>query len=217
MVKIVVDYREKGKEVIKKLKELGCEVEIKALKVADFILSENVAVELKTESDFLDSIIDKRLLNQAIFLKNNYQKPLLIVQGCEEIYSMRNIHENAIRGIITSLMLDFKVPILFTKNANETAATLNLIAKREQNENKNGFTIRGERKPIEDKMLQEYIITSLPGVGQKIARNMLKEFKSVINIMNTDVKELQKIEKVGKVKAQKIKDILNKEYKEHKD
>lgn len=210
---MIVDYRERDKEVIEQLKKLGCEVKIEALKVADFILSENAAVELKSVDDFLTSIIDKRLLNQVKNMKENFQKSLLIVEGEENIYSLRDIHQNAIRGMITSLMLDFGIPILFTKDCSETAQMMFVIAKREQEGVEREFNGRGERKPLTTKELQEYIVTALPGVGPKIAKNMFEKFKTVQNVMNSSEKELSEVEKIGKIKAKKIREIVEEEYK----
>ena len=60
--------------------------------------------------------------------------------------------------------------------------------------------------------MQEYIVSSLPGVGPTLARPLLKEFKSIKNIVNASEEELRKIELIGEKKAKQIYDSLNKEY-----
>ena len=62
------------------------------------------------------------------------------------------------------------------------------------------------------KELQEYIISSLPGVGIMLARPLLKEFKTIKNVVNAEQKELEKIEKIGPKKAKQINEIVNREY-----
>ena len=51
---------------------------------------------------------------------------------------------------------------------------------------------------------QEYIISSLPGVGLGLAKPLLKYFKSVKNVVNASEKELEKVEKIGKKSAEKM-------------
>ncbi len=86
-IKIIADYREKNSLVPAELISLGLEVEFKELKVADFIVR-NVAIERKTVSDFISSMINKRLLKQLDDLQQ-YEKKLLIIEGIDEqeIYS----------------------------------------------------------------------------------------------------------------------------------
>ena len=69
---IYVDDREKGSQVIKELIELNIKINLQRLKVADYVLSERVAVEFKTVDDFIDSIISNRLLLQIKELRGNY-------------------------------------------------------------------------------------------------------------------------------------------------
>lgn len=213
-VKIIVDTRELRSNVVKKLYELGAKIESSQLQVGDFILSDRVCVERKTVKDFLQSIIDKRLFNQISNLSENFEKPIIIVEGIEDIYTERMIHPNAIRGAIASLAIDFRIPIIQTTGEEETALFLFMIASREQLDKKISISLRGEKKPISDKLLQEYIVSSFPGIGREIAQNLLKHFKSIKNIINADIKELKQVEKIGDKKAKRLKDIVEKEYEE---
>src|SRR3989344_7261733 len=79
--KIIVDNREKNSLVISELIKLGCEVELKQLKVADYIVKD-VAIERKTVSDFISSMINHRLQNQIEELQQ-YKNKLLIIEGIE--------------------------------------------------------------------------------------------------------------------------------------
>jgi len=213
-VKIFADHREKGSGTFKELIELDVELMLDALQNSDYILSSKVGVELKTVEDFLQSIIDGRLLEQIRNLKNNFERPLLIIQGIEDIYSVRNVHANAIRGMLAAITVSYGVPILNTKNVKDTAMMLNIIAKREQDESGKDFSMHPEKKARSIKEQQEYIISSLPGVGAGLARPLLKHFKSIKNIINSEQKELEEVEKIGKKKAEKIKDIVDREYQE---
>ena len=211
-IKIFADYREKGSGVIKELIEMNVELKLEALPNADYILSSRVGVEFKTVEDFVQSIIDGRLLQQIKNLKNNFERPLLVIEGIEDIYSVRNVHANAIRGMLAAITVSYGVPILYTKNFKDTAQLFNIIAKREQEETGKDFSLHPEKKNLSIKEQQEYIISSLPGVGSGLAKPLLKYFKSVKNVINAEQKELKEVEGIGEKKAEKIKEIVDREY-----
>lgn len=211
-IKIFVDYREKGSGTIKELIDMEVDLKLDSLPTADYILSSRVGVELKTVEDFIDSIIDGRLLQQIKSLKNNFERPLLVIEGLEDIYSVRNVHANAIRGMLAAITVSYGVPILYTKDFKDTASILNIIAKREQEEAGKDFSLHPQKRILSIKEQQEYIISSLPGVGSALARPLLKYFKSVKNVMNAEQKELENVGKIGKRKAERIKDIVDRDY-----
>jgi len=68
------------------------------------------------------------------------------------------------------------------------------------------------KKNLSIKDQQEYIVSSLPGIGTGLAKPILKHFKSVKSVINAEQKELEKVEKIGKKKAERIKDIVDREY-----
>ncbi|MFH1637002.1 MAG: DEAD/DEAH box helicase [Candidatus Woesearchaeota archaeon] len=211
-LRIYADSREKGSNIVKDLVDIGMEVRMQNLVTADFIVSEDVGVERKTVEDFVNSIVDRRMLPQIHELKKNFKKPLLIIEGREDIYSVRNVHQNAIRGMLATIAISYGIPIIHTKNSLDTAELLKAIAKREQEKDDKEFTLRQDRKPLTGDELKEYIVESLPGVGPLLSKSLLKEFKSVKNIINAEEKELQKVEKLGKKKASEIREVVDGEY-----
>ncbi len=211
-LKIYADSREKASGVIKYLVDNNIDVRMQNLEVGDFQPSGDIIIERKEIKDFVDSIIDKRLLDQVKDMKDNFENPLIIIEGDEDLYSVRNIHANAIRGMLAWITIDMKIPIVHTKDYRDTAELLITIAKREQGEKGNDFSIRGEKKPLSEKELKEFIIAGLPGVGTQLAKNLLEEFKNVKNIVNASNEDLQKVEKIGKKKAEEIRKILDEKY-----
>lgn len=211
-VKIFVDSRENSSGIMKILVDLGVDVKLQNLDVGDFLISDNSCIERKEIRDFVDSLIDKRILSQLQNLRNNFEKPLLIIEGAEDIYSVRRVHANAIRGMLAYIAMDLKIPIIYTKDFRDTAEFLVVAAKREQLERDKDFNIRGEKKPLTLKEQQEFIIGSLPGVGGTVAKNLLKEFRSVKEIINASEDELKDVELIGKKKAEEIKKIIDSEY-----
>jgi Fanconi anemia group M protein len=209
-IQILVDHREKGSGVIKELINLGFNLKLEQLNSADYLCSPECAVEFKTVPDFVHSIIDGRLLDQLRQLKKNYTKPLVIIEGEEDIYSVRKVHPNAIRGMLAAITVSYGVPIIQTKNFRETAALLATIAKREQSKDRE-FALH-TRKPLTLEEQQEYLVSSMPSIGPNIAQDLLKHFKTIKNLVNSTEQELQKVPKVGPTITKKLKELFEKEY-----
>jgi len=218
-MQVIVDHRERSSGIKKELIKQGIEVIEKQLPYADFIIKTkdlnnnilNVGIEKKTINDFLNSIIDKRLINQIMELKKNFDISLLIIEGTENIYEIRNFHPNSIRGMLASIAIDFQTPILYTRNHRDTANLLAIIAKRLEKPRSLPSLLK-KRKQLTLKQQQEFIIESLPGIGPTISKSLLQEFKTIKNIINAEKEHLQKIPKLGPKKVENIKKVLEEKY-----
>jgi len=209
---IFADFREKAAGIVKEFIDTGISVNLKTLDVGDYILSDRVGVEYKKIPDFVDSIIDGRLLDQIKALKNSYERPLIIIEGEEDIYSHRNIHPNAIRGMISTITISYGIPIINTKTMKETASLMAVIAKREQDPNFREFNPHGSRKPMTLKEQQEYIVSALPGIGPTLAKPLLEKFGTVKDLVNALPSELKQVDKIGDKKAEEIRKVLDEKY-----
>uniref|UniRef100_A9A9R8 ERCC4 domain protein n=1 Tax=Methanococcus maripaludis (strain C6 / ATCC BAA-1332) TaxID=444158 RepID=A9A9R8_METM6 len=203
---IILDSRERhiGRYLSEK-----AEVEFKTLEIGDYILSDRVAVERKTAEDFENSIIDKRLFNQVMDLKK-YERPLMIIEGNEFV----RIHENAIRGMMFSIMIDYQIPIMFSRDIEDTADILVKLAEREQIKEKREISIRYGKRPMSLKERQKFLVEGLPDVGPVMAENLLDNFNSVENIFTASEEELKSVDGVGPITAKKIKEVVTKKYRE---
>lgn len=208
-VKLFVDDRE-SKAIIEELIRLNAEVKVQRLNIADFICSSRVGVEYKKASDFVNSIADGRLLSQTKALKENFERPVIIIEGNEDIFSF-NIHPNSIRGVLSTIVIDYGIPILNTRNLKETAALLLALAKREQIKQGKDFSLHA-KKPAKLKDMQEYVISSLPKIGTKTAKQLLKKFGSIEAVINASEEELMEINNIGEKKAKEIKRIVEEKY-----
>jgi len=213
-LKIFADFREKSNPVVKELANMNIDLKLEKVENADYLLSSRCGVEFKTVNDFVDSIVDGRLLQQLKVLKESFERPLVIIEGIEDIYSVRNVHPNAIRGMIATITVSYGIPLVYTKSPQETAALLCIIAKREQEVTEKDFQLHSEKRIFTLKEAQEYLVSALPGIGSALAKPLLKHFKSVRKIFNAKEEELQEVEKIGKEKAKKIRDVIDKEWEE---
>ncbi len=211
-IKVFIDNRERNSTILSILRD-NCEIELTQLPVGDYLLSDRVCVERKTVEDFLQSIIDKRLMKQMIEMDRNFKVPILIIEGIESLYGVRNIHPNAIRGVLSSISCDFNVRIIPTEDESDTAQMLISIAKREQLEKNHLVGLRGEKKPELLSERQRFVVESLPNVSAVLADRMLKKFKNVENIMLATEKKLMEIDGIGDKKAEEIRKVIKNDYK----
>jgi len=208
-VKIFADERERNSGIFEELKKYGARVDVQVLNVGDFILSDRVVVERKTRQDFENSIIDGRLFQQAPALQS-FPKPIIIIEG--ESFEER-VRKEALLGALASLMLDFNIQLFFTRNAEKTAEMMYAIAKREQITEQRPVRMLGDKRARTLAQQQQMLVECLPHIGPKLAQALLRNFKSIENLMNASEKDLQEVEKVGRVKARDIRKLLAAIYK----
>ena len=209
-IKVYVDARERCIDVLKILREKA-QVEVRTLEVGDYILSDRVGVERKTVEDFLVSLLDKRLFTQAGDLSRTFKVPILIIEGQGDLYSLRGINPNAVRGAIASLAIDYGICVIHSRNEEDTAGFLYLMAKREQEEGREA-SVRGERKPLLLGEQQRFIVESLPNVSAVLAKRLLERFGSVDAVMNASKKQLMDVEGIGEGKAEEIVKVVRNRY-----
>lgn len=207
---VYADSREGNSKVIRHLTEMEMDVKVQSMAVADYQVSDEVAIERKTAKDFVDSIIDKRLFKQARELSEEFKRPLLILEG-DDLYAGM-VNPNAIRGSLASIAIDFGISIIPTRNAQDTAAMIKRIAVREQNGERTPVQIRTDKKPVSLLEQQLFIIESLPNIGPVNAKNLLEHFGSVAKVINASEKELQEVDGIGKKTAENIRKVVDSKY-----
>ncbi|AKB52769.1 ATP-dependent RNA helicase, EIF-4A family [Methanosarcina barkeri str. Wiesmoor] len=212
--KIVVDFREAKSGVANVLDKLGVEVIFTTLEIGDYVVSDRLAVERKRTDDFVNSLVDgkRNLFAQLSDLTRVYQKPVLIIEGTE-LFTSRQINPNAIYGSLISIAIDFGVSLLYSRDEEETAAILKMLAKREQIGNKREVNPHGKKSASTLPEQQEYLVSAIADIGPKAARNLLLHFGSVEAIMKADAKELKKVNLIGPKRATKIRELIEAPYK----
>jgi len=208
---IICDNRETASPVVRKLSIMGIKLKLEQLAVGDYIISERVGIERKSAQDFNDSLKDGRLFNELFNLRNNFERPILILEG--DPFNISSINENALYGAISSIILNLGVIIYKTRDPNETAIFLSQLAKKENSVSKGEYKLRFDKKPIEYSHLLEYVIAGIPGVNIHRAKNLLSELKSLQEIFNSDIGDLMRVENIGKKIAQGIYKISRYKYK----
>ncbi len=221
MVIVYVDERERNSKVPQILISKGVTIIFKLLNVGDYIISNKVGIERKTASDFIKSLVDGRLFDQASRLVNEYEKAVIIIEGSlKEAARFSNVRRSAILGAYITLALDIGVITLNSRDEEETAEIIKRIAMRtEKLGNVAIATKRPMQKPSSSEVSewQLYILQAFPHIGPKTAVRILEKFGSIHNFCTASLSELAKIEGLGEKKASEIYQIIHAIYKDFKE
>jgi len=212
-ISVIADTRECRTQVVRNLSIAGVNVIPKQIEIGDYIISDKVCVERKSCRDFVESMMDGTLFRQLANLKNSYEIPVLIVEG-EDLIASRNIRPSSIYGCLASIAIDYKIPVLFSRNQKETADLILAMARREQKEEKKDIPIRGGKKSMTLQERQQYIVEGLPNVSSILAKRLLKRFKTIRNIANAEEEELYSVDGIGRATAKDIFEVFNRPYEE---
>ena len=205
-LRIIVDEREKKSGIPKLLSAIGVKTEIKTLPIGAYIVAPETVVERKTIRDLLSSVFDGRLFDQCSRLKEHYQFPILIIEG--DINEIEELTENpfVFYGAISSIAIDFKIPVIPTPNASHTSKLLISMCSRK--DTAKGPFIKKIRKSNDLQKQQLSMLCSLPGVGEKTAIRMLEKFGTPLRVLSSSITELSKVSGLGEARAKNIKKIL---------
>lgn len=201
---IKIDKREIKSGLTDYLRNFGCRTEEENLEIGDYVISNKVIIERKTFSDFVNSIKDLRLFKQAKEL-TKFEKPILLVEGFDYL---GNLNENSLFGALASIILDYNISIIWTKNKRESANFIFLTAKREQTKERGKIAIRIKRRPNTLEEEQKYLIAGLPYVNSTLAERLLRKFGTPIKVFNASKEELLEIRNLGEKKVKRILEVL---------
>lgn len=210
-IRVLVDQREARSGILEELESLGVTVEIRTLPVADYIISDRIAVERKTTEDFVSSIINRDLPLQIQQLADNYSHPLLLLEG-PGLITERNIAPKAVKAMMAAIAVDLGVPVICSRDAAETACLLFTIAAREQSARKTTPTVHGKKVPKTLRDQQEYVLSMIPSVGRVTARALLQHFGSIQAVFSASTLELMRVFGIGKHTADQIHKLARAEY-----
>ena len=214
-IRIIVDERERKSGIPDLLKAVGMGVEMKTLPIGDYIVSPETIVERKSIKDLMASVFDGRLYDQCNRLKENFEHPIVLVEG--NVDEIEEITDNPLvfYGAISRVTLEFKIPIIHTPSASHTAKLL--VALCSKKDGPTGPYLKKIKKSSNLETQQLSTLCSLPGIGEKFAVRMLEKFGTPLKVFSATTSELSKVEGLGESRAKKIKNMLTTKNKLQKE
>jgi DNA excision repair protein ERCC-4 len=207
--RVVVDERERLSGVPEALSKLNVRVYFSRLRVADYVISPEIAVERKALPDFVSSVYDGRLFVQASEISTSFRKPYLIVEG--DIKELDNLTRNvsSYYGAVASVTLAYDLRMIHTTDQSQTAAAIAALLQHSRARPVPPGAISAAPKGNDEPQQQLYLVSALPGVGLKLARRMLTRFGTPRKIMNLTESQLALVPGLGGKRAAKIAHMLD--------
>lgn len=205
LVRILVDHREgRGGVVEALLRMKGIDVSFGTLGVGDYSIDSRILVERKTLPDLVQSILDGRLFKQARRLAGGDIRGVIVLEGHASDLDGRLIHRESIQGALIAVSLILGVPVLRSRDPEETARLMVMMA-HQADRSVSGGLMRHGRRPRRHRALQMYLLQGLPGIGPRKARRLLEAFGSVEAVVRADTSTLAQCPGVGKTLARRIR------------
>ena len=205
-LRIIVDERERKSGIPDLLKSIGMNIEMKTLPIGDYIVAPETIVERKSIRDLMASIFDGRLFDQCTRLKEHFEHPIVLMEG--NVDEIEEITENPMifYGALSTVVLDFNIPVIPTPSAAHTAKLLVSMCSRK--DAPQGPYLKKIKKSSDLGKQQLSVLCSLPGVGDKFAVRLLTKFGTPLKVFGATTAELAKVEGLGEARAKKIKKTL---------
>lgn len=214
--RIVADERERASGVPDELSRQGVRVYFSNLPVADYVVSPEVAVERKSVRDLVSSIYDSRIFQQAAKMSASYAKPYLLVEGdSKEVAEVAN-NLKSFYGAIANVTLAYGLRVLYTADPAETAVALSELLTHSRARPPSREVAESPPRAKTLPLQQVYLVSSIPGIGRKLAERLLSKYGTPRRIMGLTAGELALTKGIGWKRAERIKSVLDTAYSKHR-
>ena len=211
-MKVAISDKEQSRipQAEKYFQELGCETEVTNLQYGDYVFDNKVAIEYKTMADFIASIQDNRVFNEAINQAENFDWHYVLIHGNEHdrtkcIAMTKNyipVNLFQFHGAIASINRYSTVIECYSPFINEAFYKMYIQAKKDLS-----------TKPVIKKFPRKdknaafnFLCYSIYGINWKKAKLITDTYnlQSLTDLLELTTEDLQKIEGIGKKTATNI-------------
>ena len=215
-MKLTIDTREKHRitEATQYYEKQGLEVEVAELEIGDYLFDNKVCYEFKTIADFVASIQDGRVFNQAINMAETYPYNFVIIQGDEHsrakaLAMSKNYQEITYFGYLGAIaslnrfvtVIESYSPFIHEAyyrmliNAKKSLATKPIIKKFPKKDKNASFN---------------YLCYCVYGLNHKRAKQIVDkyELKTLEDLLYLDYDKLTAIDGIGDKLANNILDTI---------
>ena len=200
-ITIYADTRETNTSILPRLQELGVRIQVGELEIGDYVLSDDQVVERKAAAEFVASIMNGTLFNQAGKLRLKFARTLILIEG--DIYSTGHaIARDSIDGALAFLITLNGFSVLQMKSPQASADIIYRLAKSSQSPDAEPSFRRG--KVTQGRSEALFCIEGVLGVGPSLAVRILDHFKSVSAFFTASAEDLQQVSGIGPKRAERI-------------
>lgn len=202
-------------EAEKYFTELGCTTEVTNLQYGDYVFDHKVAFEYKTISDFIASIQDNRVFNEAINQSENFDWHYIVIHGNEHDRSKclamtKNYRPVTIfqyHGAIASINRYSTVIESYTPFIREAFYKMYIQARKDLS-----------NKPIVKKFPKKdknpsfnFLCYCIYGINSKKAQLIVDHLKtqSLTDLLTTSIEDLTEIDGIGEKTAKNIYEAIH--------
>jgi len=166
------------------LDEQEIEYELGMLDIGDVAISERTGVERKGASrdqrgnvvhDFVASIKDGRIFKQCQDLRDNYENPILIIEGVSKLFLDESVDRKSITSTLASVSSKYKINIIPTETLEDTAQVIKMLTEYD---GKLGYSKPTNKhpKPKNTSEKQVYLTSTLFNTGFRKSVDLLTHF-----------------------------------------
>lgn len=215
-LRVAADTREIASGIPQRLEARGVLVQMRTLDVGDYIIARH-AVERKTARDFMSSLYNGRLFEQASRISQAYEQFMLVVEGDVEEVLEDVKNPRVYWGAVLALALDFNFRIMFTRDKEQTSDLLYLLASRLHGKARTVRPLLVKKPRLASmKDWQLLLLESLPTIGPTFAERLLEAFGNVREVFRASKSELAVKGGIGAARAAKIQELLDADYRKRK-
>lgn len=172
----------------------------------------NVCIERKEASDFVGSIMDGRLKEQARKMQLGFEHRYIIIEG-NPFQTQSAIHSNAIIGKMTSLMVKHRIGLLFVENPLQfVEMCYSLIKKHQETYSFDPTFVPSSIPKKTDEDILAMMLMNIQGISYSKAKDISEMYSNSMNCLvnNCDSKQIQSLDGIGKVLANRIVEFMKK-------
>ena len=197
---IIIDDRERKNGICEEFIMLGIPFEIQRLEVGDYIVNDTIFVERKTVTDFAESLQDRRLFNQAIKLRKNGRRAIMIIEG-EHLSGKQSV-----LGALCAISVKCYLPVLRTRNLKDTAKILAVLRSYKNDDYRvEPYCSHDFRTKRGIASMQERMLMQMRQIGPDLARKLIRKFETIDKIINASDEKLLEINGIGKQLIRQIR------------
>ena len=207
-MELYVDYREDKQRVELIKKEFPSFCGTKALVAGDILVIQDdnptICIETKTLQDFIGSCRNGQIKKEALNMKKIYPYSFILVydDGKWNKKYVKPLTDNELYGNILSLMWRYKIPVVMCANSTHFLKAIKAVIR----------VVNKGDDPIEQPIVRKKdsnpfinVLIGIDGVGKKMARVLLDNFKTPGGVFNASDEDLDAIPRLQSKSKESIR------------